>query len=103
MMFTEKSLHCYNCKKLFIFTVAAQEYRSSQGYPNDPTNCPTCRRARKTRISNHANENEEYNLNRQMYPVTCTQCGKAARVSFNPRPGKPIYCLECQMKIRISR
>jgi CxxC-x17-CxxC domain-containing protein len=102
MMFTEKSLHCYNCKKIFIFTVAAQEYRSSQGYPNDPTNCPTCRRARKTGIS-HVDTNEGYNSHRQMYPVTCTQCGKAVRIPFQPRPGKPIYCSDCQMKVRVGR
>jgi CxxC-x17-CxxC domain-containing protein len=101
--FTEKILPCYNCKRHFIFTVEAQELRSSQGYPNDPTNCPTCRRARNTRISNHTSENADHNSPQQTYPITCTQCGKAARVSFNPRPGKPMYCSVCQMKIRVGR
>ena len=48
MSFAEKLLHCYTCKKSFTFKVVDQELRSSQGYPNDPVNCPTCRRARKT-------------------------------------------------------
>jgi CxxC-x17-CxxC domain-containing protein len=103
MQFTEKILHCYNCKKNFNYTAEAQEFRSSQGYPNDPTNCPTCRRGRKTGISNHAKDSDDYSSNQQMYPITCTKCGKSSRVYFNPRPGKPIYCGECQMKIKASR
>ncbi len=53
MSLKEKLLYCYNCKKNFTFTVEDQELRSSQGYPNDPVNCPTCRRARKSNISKH--------------------------------------------------
>jgi hypothetical protein len=64
MSFAEKLLHCYNCKKDFTFTVADQEYQSSQGYPNDPTRCPTCRRARKTRSSIQADKYEGYNSRR---------------------------------------
>jgi CxxC-x17-CxxC domain-containing protein len=103
MRFTEKLLHCYNCKKSFVFTVEAQESRTSQGYPNDPTNCPTCHRTRKTRLTSYGSKDENYNSHRQMFPVTCTQCGKATRVPFQPRQGKPIYCIDCQLKTRVSR
>jgi CxxC-x17-CxxC domain-containing protein len=101
--FTEKILHCYNCKKNFIFTVAAQEFRSSQGYPNDPANCPTCRRARKNPTSISASSDEDNKSRRPMFPVICTQCGKAVRVPFQPQSGRPIYCSECQMKTRAGR
>jgi CxxC-x17-CxxC domain-containing protein len=100
MRFTEKLLHCTNCKKDFIFTVENQEYRSFQGYPNDPANCPTCRRARKSISSIQMNTDGDSGSNRQTYPVTCTQCGKAVRVPFQPRPGRPVYCSDCQMKTR---
>jgi CxxC-x17-CxxC domain-containing protein len=100
MQFTEKLLHCYNCQKPFIFTVEAQKDRSSQGYPNDPTNCPICRRARKTRTSIQTLENKNYNSHQQLYPVTCSQCRKAIQVSFKPRSDKPFYCSDCQKKIR---
>ncbi|MBN1190282.1 MAG: zinc-ribbon domain containing protein [Dehalococcoidales bacterium] len=103
MSFTEKLLYCNNCKKSFTFTVEEQQYRSSQGYPNDPINCPTCRRARNNRAFTHANEDEDCNSRRQMFPVVCTQCGKAVRVPFQPRPGKPVYCSNCQMKTRVGR
>ncbi len=103
MSFTERLLYCSKCKKNFIFTVENQEYRSSQGYPNDPVNCPACRRARKTYGSKQTNADEDLNSNRQMFPVVCTKCGKAVRVPFQPRPGKPVYCSECQMRTRGGR
>ena len=103
MTFREKILHCNSCKKIFTFTVEDQEYRSSQGYPNDPINCPVCRRARKTFSSMTENADESSSSNQKMFPVTCTQCGKAVRVPFQPRPGKPVYCSVCQIKTRSSR
>ncbi len=32
---------------------------------------------------------------RQLYPATCSECGKQTEVPFNPSPGKPVYCREC--------
>ncbi len=69
MSFAQKLLYCNNCKKNFIFTIEEQERRSSQGYPNDPLTCPTCRRARKTYSSNH----------QRMQMGTSTQIGRRSR------------------------
>jgi CxxC-x17-CxxC domain-containing protein len=32
---------------------------------------------------------------RQMYPATCSNCGKPTEVPFLPRTDKPVYCREC--------
>ena len=32
---------------------------------------------------------------RQMYPVTCGQCGAQTQVPFQPRGDKPVYCRDC--------
>jgi CxxC-x17-CxxC domain-containing protein len=32
---------------------------------------------------------------RQMYEVTCANCGGVARVPFQPRGDKPVYCSDC--------
>jgi hypothetical protein len=63
MSFAQKLLYCNNCKKNFIFTIEEQERRSSQGYPNDPLTCPTCRRARKTYSSKQTNADGYFNPN----------------------------------------
>jgi CxxC-x17-CxxC domain-containing protein len=40
---------------------------------------------------------------RQMYPATCSNCGKATEVPFEPTPGKPVYCRECFQERRPQR
>ncbi len=37
---------------------------------------------------------------RQMYDATCSSCGKATQVPFQPTSGKPVYCNECFAKRR---
>ena len=32
---------------------------------------------------------------RQMYPATCSECGRDTEVPFQPRTDKPVYCREC--------
>ncbi|KKW24864.1 MAG: hypothetical protein UY70_C0002G0013 [Candidatus Kaiserbacteria bacterium GW2011_GWB1_52_6] len=39
---------------------------------------------------------------RQMYPATCSQCGKACEVPFIPSPDKPTYCKECFEKRKLA-
>lgn len=29
------------------------------------------------------------------YQIVCASCGKNATVPFNPKPGYPVYCLDC--------
>ena len=36
---------------------------------------------------------------KQSYSIRCSICGKEAKVPFEPRPGRPVYCPECYGKI----
>ncbi len=36
---------------------------------------------------------------REMFDVTCSNCGKAAQVPFKPTNGKPVYCSDCFEKM----
>lgn len=36
----------------------------------------------------------------ELFPATCTNCGKGTRVPFKPTPGKPVYCKDCYDKIK---
>lgn len=40
---------------------------------------------------------------RTMYPCTCADCGKDSKVPFQPKEGRPVYCLECLPKHRSKR
>ena len=32
---------------------------------------------------------------REMFTAVCAECGKEAKVPFNPTEGKAVYCSEC--------
>jgi CxxC-x17-CxxC domain-containing protein len=40
---------------------------------------------------------------RQMYPATCSACGKETQVPFQPRGDKPVYCSDCFETVRGGR
>ncbi len=37
---------------------------------------------------------------RQMFSATCSECGNEAKVPFQPRGDKPVYCSDCFSKQR---
>jgi len=98
MSFEDKSLKCADCNQEFIFTAGEQEFYSSRGLQNEPRRCPECRRARKAERQG----NSSYGSRRQMFPVTCADCGKDTEVPFEPRGDKPVYCSDCYSKVRLN-
>ena len=105
MSFQEKSIQCFDCGTAFAFTVEEQEFFSSKGYTNEPKRCPTCRQSRKERqgSSIFQRSNTSYQSQRQMYPATCSRCGKTTEVPFEPREGRPVYCRDCYSSVKVSR
>ncbi len=100
MNFTEKQLHCIDCKKIFTFSIEEQQYHASQGFPNSPNCCPPCRKTRKSGVASRENHDEDSSPHSKMFPVNCTQCGKATRIPFQPRQNEPVYCGDCYIKTR---
>jgi CxxC-x17-CxxC domain-containing protein len=98
MSFEDKSLQCADCGNTFTFSAEEQEFFQSKGYTNEPKRCPECRQARKA--SRYGNG---YGVPRQMFPVTCAECGQATEVPFEPRGDRPVYCSDCFRKVRPAR
>lgn len=101
MTFVDQSLYCRDCNQEFTFTSGEQEFFASRGLTNAPTRCPACRAQRKQnggsggRSANRNNGGGRDREQRQMYAVTCAQCGNQAQVPFLPRGDKPVYCADC--------
>ncbi len=91
-MYEDKNLICKDCGEKFIFTAGEQEFYADKGFAHEPQRCKECRDARK----NAAREG------RVMYEATCAACGGVARIPFEPRGDRPVYCSECfaQQEIR---
>ena len=99
MSFQDKSLQCSDCGVTFTFSVEEQEFFASKGYTNEPKRCPACRQARKSERYG----GDSYGYRRQMFPVTCAECGKDTEVPFQPREDRPVYCRDCYLKLKLSQ
>lgn len=97
-MATDQTLRCRDCGRDFVFTAGEQEFYASKGLMNTPSRCPECRAARKSGMG--GNPGSSYDrAPRQMYTATCSNCGGEARVPFQPRGDKPVYCSNCFQQI----
>ena len=100
MSFQDKSIQCADCGATFTFSAEDQEYYQSKGYTNEPKRCPDCRRSRKAERNGSGSN---YGAARQMFPATCSECGKSTEVPFQPRGDKPVYCSDCYRKVSPRR
>lgn len=93
MSYTDKTLVCVDCSESFTFTAGEQEFHASKGFTQEPRRCPNCRRARKGQQGGGAGF--EARPPRQLFDAVCASCGKPAKVPFEPRTGRPVYCSDC--------
>jgi CxxC-x17-CxxC domain-containing protein len=107
--FQDKTLTCRDCGQQFIWTAGEQEFYASRGLQNPPSRCPADRAAR--RAGGGGGGGGGYAGGgygggggpREMFSATCSNCGREARVPFQPRGDKPVYCSDCFEKMRSSR
>ncbi|MFN8532938.1 MAG: zinc-ribbon domain containing protein [Dehalococcoidia bacterium] len=103
----DKTLTCRDCGSAFLFTVGEQEFYASKGFTHEPTRCRDCRSKRRGADGGYGgggtystgySGSSSYSTSgsrREMFSATCSNCGKEARVPFQPRSDKPVYCSDC--------
>ena len=89
-MYEDKTLVCKECGKEFVFTAGEQEFYAEKGFVNEPQRCRDCRQARKNAA----------HPQREMYTAVCAACGKEARVPFQPRDDRLVYCSQCYAQMK---
>ena len=92
-MYEDKTLVCKECGKEFVFTAGEQEFYAERGFQNEPLRCRDWRQARKN--ASHPQ--------RELYTAVCAACGKEAKVPFQPRDDRPVYCSECFARMKEER
>lgn len=114
MSFADKTLTCRDCGQEFVWTAGEQEFYQSRGLQNPPSRCPSCRAARRAGGGGGGGGGGSYaggggggggygGGQREMFTATCSSCGREARVPFQPRGDKPVYCSDCFEKQRSTR
>ena len=89
-MYEDKTLVCKECGNEFVFTAGEQEFYAERGFQNEPQRCKACRDARK----NNARGPREF------FTATCARCGGEAKVPFQPKSDRPVFCSECFAQMR---
>lgn len=92
-MFEDKTLVCKECGNEFVFTAGEQEFYAEHGFQNEPQRCKPCRVARKNAARGP----------RQYFNAVCANCGGEARVPFEPKEDRPVYCSNCYAQIQEQR
>jgi len=83
-MYEDKTLVCRNCGSEFVFTAGEQEFYAEKGFENDAKIGKGCRKKKN-----------EGKPEREFFTATCTECGKEAKIPFQPSSDRPVYCSEC--------
>jgi len=89
---TDITLTCRDCGREFLFTVGEQEFYASRGLMNQPSRCSECRSIRKNAGGDMGGRPRS---ERQLFTAQCSSCGGEARVPFQPRGDRPVYCSNC--------
>ena len=89
-MYEDKTLVCNECGQEFVFSAGEQEFYAERGFQNEPKKCKACRAARK----------DATRAPRELFPAVCAACGGEAKVPFETKSDRPVYCSECFAKMR---
>jgi CxxC-x17-CxxC domain-containing protein len=97
----DKSITCVDCGEEFLFTAGEQAFYRERGLTNEPTRCKNCREKRKATRGSASGGGGGMGMgspmrsDRQMYPATCSNCGRDTEVPFMPTSGRPVLCRDC--------
>lgn len=89
----DKVLTCADCSQEFTFTATEQQFYADRQF-SEPRRCASCRAIRKAQRGD-GNGSGYGRGEREMFSATCSNCGREARVPFQPSGSKPVYCSDC--------
>jgi CxxC-x17-CxxC domain-containing protein len=95
--YTDKTLTCRDCGQTFVFSAGEQDFFASHGLMHEPARCPECRALRKAQrgATGDGPFTGQRTGSRQYFEATCSACGQVARLPFEPRLDRPVYCSDC--------
>ncbi len=120
MSYQDRTLQCRDCGNEFTFTTGEQQFYAERGLTNQPGRCPDCREAAKSSRGGGGGYGNRgggggggggYGArgggggggSREMFSVTCADCGRETQVPFQPTSGRPVYCNDCFQNHRPAR
>lgn len=127
MSYQDQTIQCRDCGNNFTFTTGEQQFYAERGLTNQPGRCPDCRQAAKGSRGGGGGGGGGYGNrgggggggyssrggggggggygrgDREMFTVTCADCGQETQVPFQPTGERPVYCNTCFQNHRPAR
>ncbi len=88
-VFEDETIVCAQCGKEFLFSAGEKQFYKEKGLKNKPKYCRECRAAKKGTTP------KPEGTERVMYTAVCAECGGEAKIPFEPKTDRPIYCEAC--------
>ncbi len=88
-VFEDETIVCAQCGKEFLFSAGEKQFYKEKGLKNKPKYCRECRAAKKGVAP------RPEGAERVMYTAVCAECGGEAKIPFEPKTDRPIYCEAC--------
>lgn len=98
-MYQDQTLTCKDCGQDFVWTASEQEFYAGKGF-SAPVRCPACRMKNKQAKQGGTGGGRFDRGPRQMYEITCANCGAKGEVPFEPRDPSNVLCADCFRKKR---
>ena len=95
-----RSLVCADCGATFEFPPDEQKLFAERAFA-PPKRCRACRARKRRRATTPDHPRpaprpaRAASADAAMYPTSCTVCGVATEVPFQPDGVRPVYCLPC--------
>lgn len=102
MAFQDQTFTCRDCGQEFVWTASEQDFFEQKGFTNPPVRCKDCRAKKKTQFGHNGGGGGHRGGERQMFEITCSNCGNKDTVPFQPRGDRPVLCRNCFQKERPS-
>lgn len=103
MEFRDKVLRCIDCNEEFIFSAGEQVFFADKGLQNEPKRCKPCKVKKNERIAaNTQVQANDVQREKVVVSIKCALCGIDTTVPFKPTQGRPVYCRDCFLRMRVS-
>lgn len=89
-MYQDKTLVCKECGQEFVFSAGEQEFYAERGFQNEPS---AARLAVTLARTQHA-------VPVSSLPQFAQHAAARAKVPFEPKSDRPVYCSECFAKMK---
>lgn len=97
--FIDRVLKCVDCGADFVFSAGEQLFYAEKNFLNEPKRCKACKANRQQGMGRRAGGRS---AGKPEAAVTCSQCGREAKVPFVPVQGRPVYCHDCFQQRRAA-